>query len=1718
MALPTAEEAFGVKLPTPEEAFGPSNPQNVTNAIALAGPEAALSGADMDEYFSRGPVAEVLNHFGQGAKQGWGTQPLGFSPETEAALRKAGVFNDYETGRTSILRGVNEQLFRPIAAALDALGRAPYAAARGILEVAPPVGAPLVAGLEAFPAGHLTGFPANVPPPQMYARAADLGVIGKGEAGYRDFATDQAIEALTPGEPAPRPLRASASGTATGEFSPTIEASATLPPLDVHGLAREIAPDTFAEYDALSARRDTFRRWLDELAESRANSEQAQQLQGRIDDILGKVGGVEDRLTKAAARRLQDARDQLDSFLRTDTPDMARVRQDLQKTDFARRDLAPDVSAAYRQAAERLPSTEEPAATAITETPAPPETPREAATAPETPAATPAAPEGEPTAAASPQPAAVAPEPQPALPGTEAPKPPAPPLEGGITGDISRQLVAAGRPAEEAQAAAALVQAHYEARAERFGGTKGSAEDLYRADAPSVRAGRGVTATAAEPVMEPAQAGATRRGKIRLATENARATITLMRDADSSTFIHETGHHWLEELMADARDPAAPADLAADAATVRQWLGVEQGVDIPRRAHEKFARGFERYMMEGHAPSRALVDVFAKFRDWLTRIYETVTRLRSPINDDIRGVYDRLLSTGKEAEPVIAPERAEPPSAPREFGPTAAPKSATASVYEKVPIEPRRLADFLRREGGVQEQGGEISHIIGGKNQRPGLINGKGLSLDDAALRAWEEGYFPDHGENRPTINDLLDAIREDVSGNAQYSHKDRAMVEAYRGAMDRNAEIDRLADTMGVNPREMTREQFFDLAAEHLSRAEQARTIGEQDAASERAFAEAEAHEKQVIEDRGDAWEPDAVYGISEPRTLEDLENAYRSEAAATRAPGEGLGGAVEPGRVAGGAGSVQEGAGSRGSGAGPAGRAGSGASETPAGANATFGPADTGLVDKAGNIRIDNLRIPEDVAEAIRDAAEQNAGFIEARRGVLSDGEVLSLADALGMDAAKLNQRKLGQAFNAEEVVAARKLLIRSATEVRDAMARAANGSEADVLAYAQAKARHLMIQEQVSGITAEAGRALRAFRALEGSRDVEALREFFQQQTGRTLDQMRREAQLGLNLDTPQQVSRFVQDSEKPTWKDYLVEAWINALLSGPKTHIKNIIGNAAVAVNSVAETGIAALIGEARQRLIPGAAAERVQFKEIEARLFGLMQGAQDGLIAAGKAIRDEDYVPVGSRQVEQRRYQAIPSVKVNVAGIEMELGGKQVRLPSRMLMAEDEFFKSVAARQELNAIAYRVAMDEGLTGDAFTARVADLVQNPSEAMVEQSRRFAEYQTFTNSLGRAGSAIQTFANAHLPLKLVFPFIRTPLNLLKYANERTPLGLFSKEVRANLSGANGAVARDTQLARMALGTAVATSVVGLVLNNFVTGGGPSDPSQKAALRLTGWRPYAVRVGDMYYDYNWLDPISTVLGVTSDLVDAVRSGVADDAEVDKIAGALIASISKNILSKASLRGASDLVQALTDPDRYGPKYLQNLAGTLVPSVIAQPAAAEDPLIRDARTMLDAIKARIPGLRETVLPKRDLWGEPLPNQGALGPDLLSPVLQSHINSDPVNRALVDLKFAPAPVEHKIRGVELTPQQFDDYARIGGRLAKMQLDAIVGPGFNGLPPEVRRKVISETVSHAREVAATQVMMQSVGSANDIMQKAMDAKASGLQGASHEHVRQMMKAH
>jgi len=144
------------------------------------------------------------------------------------------------------------------------------------------------------------------------------------------------------------------------------------------------------------------------------------------------------------------------------------------------------------------------------------------------------------------------------------------------------------------------------------------------------------------------------RGQTQFYVEHPGAIITLFGSANHSTLVHELGHVFLEEMFRDAASANAPDVLKEDVARIEKWFAdngqpVTKG-KIPTAAHELFARGYERYTMEGRAPSAELRNVFRQFAKWLKDIYNTVRALKAPITPEIRQVFDRMLATDAAIE------------------------------------------------------------------------------------------------------------------------------------------------------------------------------------------------------------------------------------------------------------------------------------------------------------------------------------------------------------------------------------------------------------------------------------------------------------------------------------------------------------------------------------------------------------------------------------------------------------------------------------------------------------------------------------------------------------------------------------------------------------------------------------------------------------------------------------------------------------------------------------------------------------------------------------------------------------------------------------------------------------------------------------------------------------------------------------------------------------
>lgn len=137
-------------------------------------------------------------------------------------------------------------------------------------------------------------------------------------------------------------------------------------------------------------------------------------------------------------------------------------------------------------------------------------------------------------------------------------------------------------------------------------------------------------------------------------------TIGLLKDADLSTYIHETGHWALDTYAKIASQPDAPVKIKEDMNKLLNWFGVESlekwnsmTLEEQRPHHEQLARGFEAYFMEGKAPSLELQPAFSRIKSWMLSIYKTLRGLNVELTPEVRSVFDRMLASEdaiKEAE------------------------------------------------------------------------------------------------------------------------------------------------------------------------------------------------------------------------------------------------------------------------------------------------------------------------------------------------------------------------------------------------------------------------------------------------------------------------------------------------------------------------------------------------------------------------------------------------------------------------------------------------------------------------------------------------------------------------------------------------------------------------------------------------------------------------------------------------------------------------------------------------------------------------------------------------------------------------------------------------------------------------------------------------------------------------------------------------------------
>lgn len=537
------------------------------------------------------------------------------------------------------------------------------------------------------------------------------------------------------------------------------------------------------------------------------------------------------------------------------------------------------------------------------------------------------------------------------------------------------------------------------------------------------------------------------------------------------------------------------------------------------------------------------------------------------------------------------------------------------------------------------------------------------------------------------------------------------------------------------------------------------------------------------------------------------------------------------------------------------------------------------------------------------------------------------------------KVKQAKLSGNLTPELAVE-----FQQALALEGALLKAAKGRQADI-------ARTLGIFSQARASTAERGQMLEAILSEAGGIDsaFDVARRYTALDSRAARADM---AERGYTNDAKGWAIRFL---------DITTTSWINGLLSSPISHAKNIAGNMFFGAYQIPERMVGSVIGRVRNAIFGGE--DAIQTNEVYAQAVGMIQGIREGAEIAYTAFKKNEATDPFTK-IETVRGRPDPfdidfgdSDTGKAVNNAIRYYGKFVELPGRALMAEDEFFKAMSYRMEINALAtragnaeYKRLLDAGISPDdaakQASAFMEQVLVNPPADIDAAAKGVARTTTFTRELEPSLQGIQKTLQNPL-LKMFVPFVRTPTNIALEAMSRTPgLNFASPRFWADYNA--GGVRRDMAMARVTLGGGIITGVGMSALEGKVTGYGPFKMEDKENLRATGWQEFSfvfnrsdispeeierfkgittVSVGPdkVYISYAGLEPLGTLLsiGATAGEYSMSSAGEADMGKL-MMGGAL--GIYQYLSDQPMLQGFGEVQKVFSAGAKDAPTFLYNV------------------------------------------------------------------------------------------------------------------------------------------------------------------------------------------------
>ena len=576
------------------------------------------------------------------------------------------------------------------------------------------------------------------------------------------------------------------------------------------------------------------------------------------------------------------------------------------------------------------------------------------------------------------------------------------------------------------------------------------------------------------------------------------------------------------------------------------------------------------------------------------------------------------------------------------------------------------------------------------------------------------------------------------------------------------------------------------------------------------------------------------------------------------------------------------------------------------------------------------------------------------------------------------------------------------------------------------------------------------------------------------------------------------------------DKAIAVWKAGLLTSLRTHERNFVGNLIHGVAEIAKDVPAA----GADMLMSQATGER----SMSVTVRGLGEFGSKSTVQQMKDIISKGIDPTDNISKFDHK-------TINWGKNLIERGLKfYTETVFRVLQASDKPFYNAAMARSLYDQAGAKAINAGRRGDR--AFIENLVRNPDENMVINALSDANTAVFKDrnkATAVASSIKRAMANpdngvilgeaGKIAGEVVMPFTGVPSSILGQIVAYSPAGLTKgianaiKVVReAKLPGggggggippvdddivkaAKGALSRtelinlqrkaSQQIGRGVIGSAIFALGVYLAAKGLVTGQ-PKDAAEQRQWDLENKPRNSIFIGGQWRSLNSIGPEAVVFLAGSKLNEEMS-------KPDGNVGTYGASLAKDFLDQSFVTGIQQPVNAITDPARYGKSYAGNLLSSFAaPNIIKDAAKGTDTVQREPNTVFDYTKASIPIWRKTLLPKRGVTGEPMPQE----PRGINTFVDLFNSKTPTNNTIVNelsrlnaagTNATPSKISpnQTIFGqkLKLTPEELDKLEeQSGGQLRSLLNQTISNPSYSALTDEEKKTVIGNVVEDVRKIS------------------------------------------